>query len=466
MIDYGIKYNDNKNLEFDYDKYYKEFSIKLKSFMNTEEQIKYKEKEKIKFSNSINIEIDFEKLKENFVNILLDQNSSNILWTLYSKYGEENENYLEKISNILKLENKVIRSGTNTYKINGWMTHTLYVYQIVNFNVSNNIELINFNGDIENKKELQEVHNIYVTLSEEAKFILKIFSLIHDIGVIENIQFHDIMGAKYVRKVLEEIGLTQEKLYKFNYNIKLSDMIKILENVIKYHTLISLLSGESSDEYIEFSYKNLINEIPNINLKKEIPKILFILAFADIIAVDESLMSVEKYNRTKQGYMFFEEISQNKLHNRKPEKIALERICDMVGKVSYTELEKNFDNILKKNNINKQNFIENMYDLRLFKYTGPLMKTVNNVEITIKVLNSLFDLITEVEGKSFIKQYIITFVPNKHEQLFLDAFNNDVFFKCVELARKNNKLNMIYENIEFENGIDKLGKFLNIKIIN
>lgn len=464
MKDYGINI-DNRNLEFDYDKYYKEFSMKLKSFKDIEKQRKYKKIENINFSNSINIEINFEKLKENFINILVDSNSSAILWTLYSKYIGENENYIEKISNILKLENKVIRSGTNTYKINGWMTHTLYVYQIVNYNVPNNIELKNFNGDIENKRELQEVHNIYKTLSEEAKFILKIFSLIHDIGVIENIQFHDKIGAKYVKQVLREIGLTQEKLYEFKYNIQLEDLIKTLENVIKYHTLISLLSGESSDEYIEFSYKTLISETPNINLKNEIPKILFILAFADIIAVDESLMSAEKYYRTKQGYTFFEEISQNKQHSRNSEKVALERICDIVGKISYSDLENNFDNILENNNINKQIFIENMYNLRLMKYTGPLMKTVNNVEMTVKILDRLFDLITKVEGKDFIKQYIITFVPNKHEQLFLDAFNNGVFFECVNLAKESNNLNMIYKNIEFKSGNDELGKFLNIRII-
>lgn len=461
---YGIKNITKNNLEFNYDVYYKNFSLKLKEIENEEKREELKTLEHINFSNTLKIEINVEEVKENFIELLLDENSPKFLWLLYSKYNNK-ENYIEKISNILKMENTISRIGTNTYKVNGWMTHSLYVYQIVNYNIPNNIEIKNFNGDLNSKKELSELHQIYSRLSKEGKFVLKIFSLIHDIGVIENVQFHDKLGSKYVSEALEEIGLTQEKLELYELNIKLEDLIKTLKNLIKYHTLISLVSGESSDEYIEFAYKDLISSIPDIYIKIEIPKILFLLAFADIIAVDESLMDTEKYKRTKQGYLFFEEISKGKANNRNKEKVALERINDVIGKISYEYIKNNINSILDENNINKNEFLENMYNLRLMKYTGPLMKFIDNFEITIKIFDSIFRLISSVEGRENIRKYVITFVPDKPEYMFLEAINNGTFFDAVQKAQNNKTLNIIHKNLQLENGVNELGNYLNIKII-
>lgn len=350
--------------------------------------------------------------------------------------------------------------------MNGWMAHTLYVYQIVNDNIPNNKELTNFNHDEENKKQIQELNKLYNQLQEESKFILKIFALIHDIGVIENITYHPELGSKYVEQVLKEIGLTSEELERNNIKINLEDLTKILKTIVKYHILITGLSTEASDMHVELAYKDLISNIPNIEkVKSDIPKILFIFAYGDIIAVDESLMNNEKFNRVKEGYNFFEAITKNQIPVRDKEKVAIERICDTAGKITYEELKNSIDNILFRNNIEKSSFIENMYNIKNMRFAGPLMKTVNNVELTIRIYNEIFDIICKVEGKEVVKDYTIVFVPDKHENDFVEQFANGNFFECARIMQKSGKFEEKYKNVEIVRSSDENGKYVSVRVV-
>ena len=464
---YGIKNITKKELEFNYDKYYKNIALKLKNIENKENQDIFREKERKNFNLFLNnINIDFEVLKQNFINLLLDQNSAKLLWILYSKY-DKNENYIDKLSEILKEKNKIIRGGTNTYKMNGWMAHTIYAYQISNYNIPLNKELINFNKNKENKNQIEELNKIYKKLTKESKFILKIFCLIHDIGVIESISNHDILGAKYVFQVLSEIGLTKEKLKELKINIELEDFIKVMEILVSYHTLISTLSTEGSDEFVENSYKNLIQNIPNIDsVKYQVPEILFLMGYGDIIAVDEILMDVGKYKRTKECYMFFKEITENKEHCRDRRKVVIERICDTSGCISYENLQIKIDDILNKLNIDKDRFIDDMYNIKLMRYTAPLMRTIADLELTIKIYDELFKLIREFEGEAGLKEYTIIFVPNRHEKEFALQIKNNNFFKCINNMKNLKKRSFSYENISIEMINMNFNKVLNITVIN
>ena len=462
---YGIKNISEDAMKLSYDKYYKEVALKLKVAKTEDERNNIRNQNQKKLSKSINVQIDLRQLKEKFIELMLDENSAQYLWIIYSKY-QEKENYIDKISDILKRQNKVIRGGTNTYKMNGWMAHTLYVYQIVNNNIPKNIELQNFDGDIQNKIQIQELNKIYNELNHESKIVLKVFALIHDIGVLDGVKDHDQNGMKYVEKALEEIGLTEKELEKNNIRIRLQDLVQTLKIVIKYHTLITSLSTEGSDKYVENSYRNLINEIPNVeSIKNNIPRILLLLAYADIIAVDDSLMNLEKYNRIKEGYYFFESVTQNKIPVRDKEKVAIERICDTVGKVTYEVLKNSLDNILEKHGINKSGFIQDMYNIKIMKFAGPLMKTVNNLELTIRIYNEIFAIISKTEEKEALKEYTIVFSPDKHENDFVEQFENGNFFKCAEIMKNTKENEAIYRNIKIEKEINNDGKCLYISVI-
>ena len=464
MNAYGINNISDNELNYKYDKHYKKVALKLKQ-AKTEEINLIRKSEQKKLNELNNIEVNLETLKQNFIKLILDEDSSKYLWILYSKYKDE-ENYIDKISTILKKENSIIRGGTNTYKMNGWMAHTLYVYQIINDNIAKNKELVNFNGNEENKKQIQELNELYNQLQDESKFILKIFALIHDIGVIENITYHPELGSKYVAQVLKEIGLTSEELQINNIKISLEDLTLILKTIVKYHVLITGLSTEASDMHVELAYKDLIRNIPNIEkIKNDVPKILFIFAYGDIIAVDESLMSAEKFNSVKEGYNFFKAITKNEIPVRDKEKVAIERICDTAGRITYEELKNSIDDILLKNNIEKNSFIENMYNIKNMRFAGALMKTVNNVELTIRIYNEIFDIISKVEDKAFVKDYTIVFVPDKHENDFVEQFVNGNFLECAKLMKISGNHKEIYKNVEIAMSDDGNEKNISIRVV-
>ncbi len=459
---YGIKGTEDI-LDLEYDKYYKNISLQLREIKNEKELDEERKKFRQTLSQSLDVEINFKTLKENFVKLLNDNKSSKYLWLLYSKYVGE-ENYLDKISNIFKKENEVFRAGINLYKLNGWMTHSLYVYQITNFNVAQNVKLANAIPDTKINDYINELNEIYINLSNTGKFLLKIISLVHDIGVIENVAYHDKVGYKYVDKVLNEMGITDDVLKEFD--IVYNDLKTIVEQVIIYHTIMALLSGENSDKCVETNLKQMLSEIPEIKVKKEIAKIMYIFTFSDIIAVNEILMTEEKFQRLKNSYMFFEEVIQNKEHNRDKIRVATERICDMCGK-TYSEVSNKIDGILTKLKIDKMQFMKDMYNIKWFHYTGPLMKTVNDLEISIHVFYSITELLKELTSEKCLEEFIVTFEPSRPsiEYEFIEIFKNGDFFKCAKLAKEEKNNRTIYNNICIDRKEDSLGKHLSISIL-
>ncbi len=465
MDKYGIKNITEEILNYDYDVHYRKIALKLKTIKDVDECNKYRRAEQQKLSDTIDVQVDFMELKNHFMELLLDKDSAKLLWILYSKYNGE-ENYIDKLSNILKLENKVIRGGTNTYKMNGWMAHTLYVYQIANYNIPNNKELTNFNGRADIKNHIGELHSLYKKLDRDLIFVLRVFTLIHDIGVIEDVKLHPEIGVKYVDKCIAELGITDEMLKKHNIGINLKDLNQILKVFVRHHILITMLSTEGSDSYVENCYRDLMSNLPDIkNIKKLNPIILFIFAYGDIIGVDEKLMNQAKFNRVKEGFNFFEAVAQNRAPKRDKEKVAIERICDTVGKITYEELSNNFNEILQKNNIDKDDFIEDMYNIKYMRFAGPLMKTVNNVELTIRIYAETFNIIKNIDSKDEVKNYTIIFVPDKHEEEFARYFNNGNFFECAEKMKVEKCKTFEFKNVRIELDKTNSEKLVQIRIV-
>lgn len=118
MDKFGIKNIKDENLIFNYDAHYRKLGLDLKKSKTEEESTIIKINSADTLNKVLkNIDVNEQELKRNFINLLLDEEGPQYLWILYSK-TENSKNYIDRISNILKLENKVIRSGTNTYKVN------------------------------------------------------------------------------------------------------------------------------------------------------------------------------------------------------------------------------------------------------------------------------------------------------------------------------------------------------------
>ena len=110
----GIQNITEKELNYSYDKHYRETALSLKKAKTENEKNEIKNASKQTLQKLLkNISININYISSNFINLLLSKNSAQYLWILYSKYDNE-ENYLDKISSILKQQNTVIRVGTNT----------------------------------------------------------------------------------------------------------------------------------------------------------------------------------------------------------------------------------------------------------------------------------------------------------------------------------------------------------------
>ena len=137
----------------------------------------------------------------------------------------------------------------------------------------------------------------------------------------------------------------------------------------------------------------------------------------------------------------------------------------MTGESSIQNLSTIFDSILEKQDINKAQFVEDMYNIKLMRFTGVLLKNLKDINFSIKIYYELFELLGELSGKNELTNSTITFLPDKHESLFIEQFKNGNFFKCINKMKKEKQNNCTYENINIINGTDSDGKFLNIRII-
>ena len=97
---YGIENITENDISYNYDKKHREIAIKLKNAKSQDEICEIKKVARREYNNMLkNVRINMNTLKDNFLNLLEDENSSKYLWILYSKYDGE-ENYIDKISNI------------------------------------------------------------------------------------------------------------------------------------------------------------------------------------------------------------------------------------------------------------------------------------------------------------------------------------------------------------------------------
>lgn len=82
--------------------------------------------------------------------------------------------------------------------------------------------------------------------------------------------------------------------------------------------------------------------------------------------------------------------------------------------------------------------MENIYNVKWLHYTGPLMKTVNNLEISIHVLYEVTELVRKLDNENSLQDYIITFEPSRPsiEYDFLEVFENGDFLNLLNLLKK------------------------------
>ena len=162
-----MKFSIDELLNADYGKIYR--SLALKNEESEENYKRFTNVEKYIYDNDgiINQEEYENYIQPKMSDILFNENSAQYLW-LFRCTKSNKGNLLSDMFSYIGESSEIKRGGLNIYKRLGWDIHVLYVYQLINRNLAQNIKT-----EFENTNKIIEKYNtMYNDLSVDAKFIL------------------------------------------------------------------------------------------------------------------------------------------------------------------------------------------------------------------------------------------------------------------------------------------------------
>ncbi len=333
--------------------------------------------------------------KEQFANIFFDDDSAKILWILKCEKSEENKLY--KFCDYLKSVSSAKRGGLNVYKRMGWDVHVLYAYQLVNENFAKCLSL-----DIPGAPtDFSLYHNIYKTLSNEAKYILKIATFLHDVGVVDGVSDHEIKGVKWVEQRYSELGISDSKLKQNNIVITNREIIELLKIIVGSHQIMNQIGSEISDYFVFQTLTKARTQLREFSKATEIfenyfAEIMLLLSAADLLAVNDTLLTQDKMNETLESYNYFKLLLRHEFVVRNTQKYGIQRYRSLLPdekKTTFTD--EVFFAIVDSIGYNAEEITAFLYNIKQLSYGMTVVKPQKDLSIGIK----LFCIINEVVKK-------------------------------------------------------------------
>lgn len=394
-----------------------------------------------------------EELNHNLVELLIDSRGHLVLWYL-NAMREQDGSALDMMSPLFKEINRVTRGGINTYKQNGWMVHVLYVFQLVSYNIPNNIIPSSFsNASLELKDTFHIMNKLYWKMTKESRFILNVLALIHDIGVVDGVQNHDKDGEKYVIRILNDLSITPRTLQKNDIILNFDSFVELLRILVANHTLINKISAEESDCCIREKCENILGRLSGReDLNKEhfsdMASMFLLLGMADLIAVDDSLFTVQKFTLAHSSYRFLNSIFLGLPCNRDKEYVALMRLHEMLPEDVYSDLKSDSLNILRQQSVESNQFWDGLYEIYKFEYATAFLKPLKSLEKVLLVLIKIINYISNRPDDCDSSRCIVKFDSSMNFNTFNIAVNSGDFESCMDA---------LYDRDTFN------GKLLNMK---
>lgn len=333
--------------------------------------------------------------KEQFANIFFDDDSAKILWILKCEKSEENKLY--KFCDYLKSVSFTKRGGLNVYKRMGWDVHVLYAYQMVNENFARCLNL-----DIPGApKDFSLYHNIYKILPYEAKFILKIATFLHDVGVVDGVSDHEIKGVKWVEQRYSELGITDSLLEQNGIFIPTCEIVELLKIIVGNHQIMNQIGSEVSDysvfETLTKARETLHGFSKTTELfEKYIAEIMILLSAADLLAVNDTLLTRDKMDETLESYNYFKLLLGQKFVERDAQIYGIQRYRSLLPdekKASFTN--EVFSAIVDDIGYNLNEITAFLYDIKQLSYGMTVVKPQSDISVGIK----MFCIVNEVLKK-------------------------------------------------------------------
>lgn len=353
--------------------------------------------------------------KNEFSNIFFEEDSYLLLWVCRCLYFKNNQSMLSLMNKYISNVCNITRGNLNTYKLNGWDVHILYVYQLANYNFANGIIPHAYIWKFDVKYIFDYFQNLYNDLSPNGKYILKIGSFLHDIGVITGVKDHEVNGIPLTEKCYKELGIAELQYKKSGVTLNDEEIIIAIKAMVGNHQIINQISAEVSDKYIfekifniknEFSFSKNLNEI-YIN---DFVKIMSILAISDMMAVDDSLLSKEKFCELKDSISFLNDVIKHSIYKRDTTKYGIKRLVSLLKDDLKKDADNVIYNILCEQYSNKDDIIDFLYNVKFMSYAMAAIKPLENIEKSLR----LIDVCMKIYIKSDIpiQNLTIKFDPN------------------------------------------------------
>lgn len=349
------------------------------------------------FENRGNIEFNgdlADLLPKTLAEVFFRGDSSKMLWILRC-IRKGSGNFLYDLCAYLKDVSPVKRGGLNIYKRVGWDIHVLYSYQLVTDNFAKNI-VTSIPGA---PRDFSLYHEIYTKLSEEALFILRISTFLHDIGVVDGVSDHEFKGIRWVNERYQELEISPQMLRDHNISLSENDIINLLKIIVGSHQMMNQIGSEISDfwvyEKIQDAKKQLgYSEKATAFFEKYIADIMFLLSAADLMAVNDTLLTTEKTGETLESYTYFSELLKRGFYERDTARYGIQRYRSLLPDVKKSQLsDELFNSIVEKLGYHASEVSAFLYDVKQLSYAMTVVKPQSDFAVGIKLMCILFELV-------------------------------------------------------------------------
>lgn len=404
------------------------------------------------FYGKINIlsnEYDFiMQYKNEFANLFFEEDSYWLLWVCKCLYIGQNS-ILSILNEYIAKVCKITRGNLNTYKLNGWDVHILYVYQLVNYNFPKCIVPNAYSWNFEVNEIFCHFHNIYQSLSSDAQFILRLGSFLHDIGVTMGVKDHEIKGMPLTEQYYCEIGINKSLLNQNSVNLEEIEIIEAIRAMVGNHQIINQISAEASDKFI-YEKMNIIKKNFSFSERliflynKYFVGMMSVLAISDMMAVDDSLLSKEKFQELKEAYVFLDHIVKYGNYKRDSKIYGLKRLIALLK----DDLKQNADNIILNMlyNMNDKGaeIIDFLYNVKFMSYAMAAIKPLENIEKSVRLIETCMEIykLSSIP----LKELVIKFDPdidNKKLNATLEQSAKSIVLKKLIVYAINNEEKII-----------------------
>ena len=403
----------------------------LNNFNKIEKEI-YLNKNKIKME-----EVDDSLIVSEIKEIFSKENSSQLLW-LYRCINDKEGCLLYRFSPYLKDIAKTTRGGLNIYKRVGWDIHVLYTYQLICDNFKNN-KPTGVEGAIDDFSIFQ---NMLKSFNDESLFILKISTFMHDIGIVDGVADHEINGVKWVEKRFDEINFSYEDFSNTGVKLSINEIYSIIKFIVGNHQIINQIGSELGDNYVRNKIKEGQNLLTGYGLhffNTNIAKIMYLISAADLMAVNDILLTSEKMNETKDAIVFFESVLNNKTLERDYIKYGIQRFKSLLN----DSIKEAFNEEIFKDTISSLGYDFNqiakfIYEIPRMSYAMTFVKPQKEYSIGLK----MFCLIYEKMRRDNInvKNISLKFDPDINYDELGSYLSNNSIDKILE----KEKIELIY----------------------